>query len=375
MADLCKIRLSGQTYNLKDENALHTLDTSVTSGGTNAVNGAGIYNAIASALQSVAEQGYQTSGDVQNAISGKADSTAVTQSIEAATSGKADSSAVITNIVADPKNVSAGIKYTKNGSTTSVEVLNFGYGLTFSKDTKKLQVDNSTIAAKTDIPAVSGYADAVKYNSTSKYVEFYHGGTGGTVVFSYDASPFLIDGMVDNVEIKTVAGSGTCLVITFNTDAGKQDINIPISQIFDATNYYTKAEVDTALSGKADTADTYTKQETSDLIDEKIVEAGGMTSGAVQTMIDESISGKADTSTVNGINNTLTAHTANTDIHVTTSDKNTWNGKQDKLVSGTSIKTVGGNSLLGSGNIAFPEGMTARVGTGADAETLIFEFN
>ena len=372
MADLSKIRLSGQTYNLKDENALHTLDTSVTSGGTNAVNGAGIYNAIASALQSVAEQGYQTSGDVQNAISGKADTTAVTQSIEAATSGKADSSAVITNIVADPQNVSAGIKYTKNGSTTSVEVLNFGYGLTFNKENKKLQVDNSTIAAKTDL---SGYADAVKYNSTSKYVEFYHGGTGGTVVFSYDASPFLIDGMVQNVEIKTVAGSGTCLVITFNTDAGKQDINIPISQIFDATNYYTKAEVDTALSGKADTADTYTKQETSDLIDEKIVEAGGMTSGAVQTMIDESISGKADTSTVNGINNTLTAHTANTDIHVTTSDKSTWNGKQDALVSGTNIKTVGGNSLLGSGNIAFPEGMTARVGTGADAETLIFEFN
>ena len=374
MADLSKIRLSGQTYNLKDENALHTLDTSVTSGGTNAVNGAGIYNAIASALQSVAEQGYQTSGDVQNAISGKADTTAVTQSINEAVSGKANSSDVITNIVANPQNLSAGIKYTKNGSDTSVEVLNFGYGLTFNKENKKLQVA-TTIAAKTDIPSVSGYADAVKYNSTSKYVEFYHGGTGGTVVFSYDASPFLIDGMVDNVEIKTVAGSGTCLVITFNTDAGKQDINIPISQIFDASNYYTKSEVDAALSGKSDTATTYTKTETDNRIDEKITEAGGTTTATVQTMIDQSISGKADSSTVSGINNTLTAHTANTDIHVTTSDKSTWNGKQDALVSGTNIKTVGGNSLLGSGNIAFPEGMTARVGTGADAETLIFEFN
>jgi hypothetical protein len=29
-------------------------------------------------------------------------------------------------------------------------------------------------------------------------------------------------------------------------------------------------------------------------------------------------------------------------------------GKQDTLVSGTNIKTVGGNSLLGSGDIAFP---------------------
>lgn len=376
MADLSKIRLSGQTYNLKDENALHTLDTSVTSGGTNAVNGAGIYNAIASALQSVAEQGYQTSGDVQNAISGKADTTAVTQSINEAVSGKADLNVTVTDVDFTKKSGANQLLYSlkkDNSWSSGKEVFTAGSGLTMND--KTVSVDFTKVAELTDIPAVSGYADAVKYNSTSKYVEFYHGGTGGTVVFSYDASPFLIDGMVDNVEIKTVAGSGTCLVITFNTDAGKQDINIPISQIFDATNYYTKSEVDTALSGKADTADTYTKQETSDLIDEKIVEAGGMTSGAVQTMIDESISGKADTSTVNGINNTLTAHTANTDIHVTTSDKSTWNGKQDALVSGTNIKTVGGNSLLGSGNIAFPEGMTARVGTGADAETLIFEFN
>ena len=30
------------------------------------------------------------------------------------------------------------------------------------------------------------------------------------------------------------------------------------------------------------------------------------------------------------------------------------NGKQDTLVSGTNIKTVGGTSLLGNGNIALP---------------------
>lgn len=376
MADLSKIRLSGQTYNLKDENALHTLDTSVTSGGTNAVNGAGIYNAIASALQSVAEQGYQTSGDVQNAISGKADTTAVTQSINEAVSGKADLNVTVTDVNFTKKSGANQLLYSlkkDNSWSSGKEVFTAGSGLTMND--KTVSVDFTKVAGLTDIPAVSGYADAVKYNSTSKYVEFYHGGTGGTVVFSYDASPFLIDGMVDNVEIKTVAGSGTCLVITFNTDAGKQDINIPISQIFDATNYYTKSEVDAALSGKSDTATTYTKTETDNRIDEKITEAGGTTTATVQTMIDQSISGKADSSTVSGINNTLTAHTANTDIHVTTSDKSTWNGKQDALVSGTNIKTVGGNSLLGSGNIAFPEGMTARVGTGADAETLIFEFN
>ena len=88
------------------------------------------------------------------------------------------------------------------------------------------------------------------------------------------------------------------------------------------------------------------------MIDQKIVEASGITSGAVQSMIDASISGKADTSAVTEVNTVLTAHTADTTIHVTSSDKTTWNGKQDALVSGTNIKTVNNTSLLGSGNIS-----------------------
>lgn len=334
MADITKLRLSGQTYNLKDENALHVLDTSVTSGGTNAVNGAGIYTAIETALQSVADQHYQTSGDVQNAITGKADTTAVTQSINEAVSGKADAASAVTDFRVTSDDGKKQLRYgiARNGTFGTDAVLaQFNSG--FVLNNQQVSIDSSVVALQTDIPSVSGYADAVKYNSTSKYVEFYHGGTGGTKVFEYDASPFLIDGMVQNVEVKNVAGSGTCLVITFNTDAGKQDINIPISQIFDATNYYTKAETDAALSGKADTATTYTKTETDNKIDEKIAEAGGMTSGAVQSMIDTSISGKADTTAVTQSLSTktdttaFTAHTADTTVHVTTAEKNTWNGK------------------------------------------------
>lgn len=47
----------------------------------------------------------------------------------------------------------------------------------------------------------------------------------------------------------------------------------------------------------------------------------------------------------------LTAHTSDTDIHVTADNKTTWNGKQDALVSGTNIKTINNESILGSGNI------------------------
>ena len=95
--------------------------------------------------------------------------------------------------------------------------------------------------------ALNAYADSVKYNSTSHTVEFYHGTTAGTKVFEFDASSFIIDGMVDNVEVDDVeSGSSTvkCLVVSFNTDAGKQDINIPISDIFNPNIYYTKEEID-----------------------------------------------------------------------------------------------------------------------------------
>src|SRR5690606_5194289 len=41
---------------------------------------------------------------------------------------------------------------------------------------------------------------------------------------------------------------------------------------------------------------------------------------------------------------------------LTSSQISTWNAKQDALVSGTNIKTVNGNSLLGSGNITISGG-------------------
>ena len=83
------------------------------------------------------------------------------------------------------------------------------------------------------------------YDSSDKTINFYN--EAGTQVDSIDATDFIKDGMVDTVEVKDVEISGetvTCLVITFNTEAGKDDINIPLADLFDPSNYYTKTQID-----------------------------------------------------------------------------------------------------------------------------------
>lgn len=365
------LRLSGTTYDLVDSSAIHSLDgywdSATTQNAITAATGA-LAETIDQELSGKADTTAVTAA-IDAAVSGKADTTAVTEAIDAATSGKANASDVITSASFTDTSTSITFNYTKGGQTLTQKILEISSGLSYDNGDNTIAVDFTTVAKKSDIPSVASYADAVAYDTNAKEVKFYHGGTGGTEVYSFDASPFLIDGMVDNVEIKNVTISGesvTCLVISFNTAAGKQDINIPISEIFDASNYYTKAETDAEIDAKIAAASGVTTGQVETMIEQAV--SGKADTTAVTQSISEATSGKADTTAVTAVNNALTAHTSNTSIHVTASDKTTWSGKQDALVSGTNIKTVGGNSLLGSGDIAFPAGLTAEV----QGTTLIF---
>lgn len=106
-------------------------------------------------------------------------------------------------------------------------------------------VSDGVASITASIPNVSEYFDEVEYDSQTKRINFKH---GNTIKKYIDATDFIKDGMVDDVEIATPESgdnSGVlCLVVTFNTDAGKEDIEIPISSIFNANNYYTKTESD-----------------------------------------------------------------------------------------------------------------------------------
>lgn len=75
------------------------------------------------------------------------------------------------------------------------------------------------------------------YDSNSKKILLKN--KANTILAEIDATAFIKDGMVSQVEV-----SNGNLVITFNTDAGKNPISVPISDIFDANNYYTKTEAD-----------------------------------------------------------------------------------------------------------------------------------
>ena len=98
--------------------------------------------------------------------------------------------------------------------------------------------DKTTWNAKVDASAIANFFDDAKYedSGTTKVINFYH---GNTIKATIDASDFIVDGMVDDVRI-----DNGYLVIDFNTDSGKQDISIPLTDIFDPSNYYNKTEID-----------------------------------------------------------------------------------------------------------------------------------
>jgi len=303
MANISKLRLSGVTYTIVDETAIHDLSNYYTTAQTDSQ----ITAATSALAQTIEEAGYQNASQVNAAI------TAVTNPINA----------------------------TLTAHTANTEI----HVTLANKEAWNAKLDAA------DVEGLFGYSE---YDSETHRINFKNTSTGS--VLSYiDASPFIVDGMVQNVEIKDVTIEGEsvkCLVISFNTDAGKQDINIPISQVFDASNYYTKAQTDSAIA-----AYTYDKA----TIDQKVAEGGTFdpTLYYDKTATDNLLANKADTATTytkTEVDNAITAATST---------------KQDTLVSGTNIKTVGAQSVLGSGNIAL---MTAHVGTGNDAETLIFEF-
>ena len=150
-------------------------------------------------------------------------------------------------------------------------------------------------------------------------------------------------------ELPTTAKTSNSLFVITDAEAG------------DLSNYYTKTETDGLLDTKLD-ATAYTPTDLSNYYTKS------ETSGA--TEISTALESKADTATTYTKTETDNAITAATST------------KQDTLVSGTNIKTINGETLLGEGNItiqggggggkAIEAGRGISITTGETADTVSF---
>ena len=181
----------------------------------------------------------------------------------------------------------------------------------------RLEQIESNMALKANSADLLTLFDSAEYNSQTKKIIFKH---GDTVLVQIDATDFIKDGMVSNVEI--VNGK---LVISFNTDAGKQNIEITLSDIFNPNNYYTKEQIDTKEQNI--NASIALKANSSDL-------ATVATSGSY-----------------NDLSNKPTIPTVPTNVSEFTNDagyltQNDIANKQDKLTAGENITIV--NNVISS---------------------------
>ena len=79
-------------------------------------------------------------------------------------------------------------------------------------------------------------ANRIEWDSNAKTLKLY---SGNHLLGSVDGASWVKDGMVQSAAIV-----GNNLEITFNTDAGKEKISVPLIDIFNPDNYYDKATID-----------------------------------------------------------------------------------------------------------------------------------
>ena len=120
---------------------------------------------------------------------------------------------------------------------------------------------DAEILNKPDIASLFGYA---YYDSTNKHISFSYSSTSSELMH-IDCADFIIDGLVNNVSIENYDSTdsqtlGTSyLFIDFNTVSGDghTDIKIPLQNIFNPNNYYTKSQVDSTFATSAYVTSSY----------------------------------------------------------------------------------------------------------------------
>lgn len=314
-------------------------------------------------------QNFVTSGDVQtqinDSISGKADSSAVTAQIsEVKTEIEAKIPSKVSSLENDLNFASTGdVESMISGFTTSADVKTQIEGYNYiNSGQAQTQIDNSisgkldtdtfttyTANTKTEIDnAVSGKVDSsrvdeieevtasalVELNSTKQDIL-----VSGTNIKTINNESLLGSG---NIVIQGGSGSdysaGTNIDITNNV-ISVTGITVPtkLSELTNDEGFVNSGEVETQITSKGYIT-AYTESD-------PVFQASAASGISEQDITNWN--NKLDSSALNPYY---------TSAQTDTAISNATSGKQDTLVSGTNIKTINNQSLLGSGNIEIQGG-------------------
>ena len=174
---------------------------------------------------------------------------------------------------------------------------------------------SNALETKANTSDIANFFDDAKYedSGTTKVINFYH---GNTIKATIDASDFIVDGMVDDVRIE----NGN-LIIDFNTASGKQDISIPLTSIFDPSNYYNKTAIDNLVGSGF----------TSSSITDVIIENEEIVSAALTDLDERKLDASAYTPT------DLSNYYTKSETSGATQISNALGAKQDILTEGRAI--------------------------------------
>ena len=227
---------------------------------------------------------------------------------------KADKTSVYTKAEADEKfATNVGLNQTLSEYATNVELNHVKAELATKADTSSLndyalKSEITGLATKeelADYQPIGDYATTTQLNSKQDTL------VSGQNIKTINGQSVIGEGNID------ITGGGTITVDTELSETSENPVQNKV--ITNALNdKASKTELSNVSTSKADKADVYTKQE----VDEKFTNA--------QSQINQ-----------------ISTDTAATNAEVQTLKTD----KQDTLVSGTNIKTINGQSLLGEGNI------------------------
>ena len=262
-------------------------------------------------------QNFVTSGDVQtqinDSISGKADSSAVTAQISEV---KAQIEAEIPTKFSDLQN---DLNFVNSGDVkTQVESYNY-----INSGQAQTQIDNS-ISGKLDTSVFTAYTANTQTELNNKQDI---SGMTEYATTAFTESTYL-------KEHQSLSAYSTTEQVQTLINTAKQEVE---NEIPDVSNFVTSAQVNTQIESKGYLT-AYTESD---------------------PVFQASAASRITSQDITNWNNKLDSSALTpyyTSAQTDTAISNATSGKQDTLVSGTNIKTINNESLLGSGNIVIQGG-------------------